>query len=86
MKTVLSFVKPTPQWATWAFRIIFILTGVAIFIVAADPGINSVAKVRIGVYLKGFDMLVWGITRAIGVEVARDYLKSDYSKTDKSKK
>jgi hypothetical protein len=72
-KTVLSFNKPTPQWATWAFRIVFILTGVATFIIAADPGIVDPLKIRLGIYLKGLDMLVWGITRAIGVEVNRDY-------------
>jgi hypothetical protein len=67
-KTVLSFVKPTPMWATWIFRIVFVLTGVATFIIASDPGITESLKVRLGVYLKGFDMLVWGVTRAIGIE------------------
>lgn len=71
-KTVLSFTKPTPVWATWAFRIIFIITGVATFIIAADPGISADTKVRLGVYLKGLDLLIWGLTRAIGVDISRD--------------
>ncbi len=71
--TVLSFTKPSPVWATWLFRIVFILTGVATFIIAADPALEAATKVRIGIYLKGFDMVIWGITRAIGVDVSRDY-------------
>lgn len=70
-KTVLSFVKPTPMWATWIFRIVFVLTGVATFIIAAEPNITEEMKVRIGIYLKGADMLVWGITRAIGIEIQK---------------
>jgi hypothetical protein len=71
-KTVMSLKLPTPMWATWVFRIFFILTGIATFIIAADPGIQDDTKVRLGIYLKGADMLIWGVTRAIGVEVTRD--------------
>jgi hypothetical protein len=72
-KTVLSVAKPTPMWATWLFRIVFILTGVVTFIVLSDPGISDALKIRLSVYLKGLDMAVWSITRMIGVEVARDF-------------
>jgi hypothetical protein len=72
-KTVISLNKPTPMWATWAFRIVFVLTGVATFIVAADPGIDMGVKMRLGIYLKGLDMLVWGFTRLVGVDVTRDF-------------
>ncbi|MES2620177.1 MAG: hypothetical protein V4615_04925 [Bacteroidota bacterium] len=72
-KTVVSFTKPTPTWATWVFRIIFILTGIATFILAADPAIAAETKVRIAIYLKGVDMFIWAITRAIGVDMDRDY-------------
>lgn len=71
-KTVLSFEKPTPMWATWVFRIVFVMTGVATFIIAADPAISESTKIRLGIYFKGFDMFIWGVTRAIGVEVTRD--------------
>ncbi len=72
-KTILSVKAPTPSWATWAFRIVFILTGVAAFVIAADPAFSDALKVRTGIYLKGVDMVVWAITRAIGIEVQRDY-------------
>ncbi len=72
-KTVVSFNLPTPKWATWVFRVVFILTGVATFVMTADPAISPVMKVRIAIYLKALDMLVWGVTRAIGVDVSRDF-------------
>jgi len=72
-KTVVSLNLPTPKWATWVFRGVFILTGVVTFIIAAEPAITPEVKVRIGIYLKGFDMFVWGITRMIGVDVSRDF-------------
>lgn len=67
-KTVISINKPTPQWATWTFRIVFILTTVATFIIASDPAIPDQIKVRVGVYLKGLDMGVWALGRFIGIE------------------
>lgn len=72
-KTIISISKPTPMWATWTFRIIFIVTGVAVFVIAGDPAIKAELKVRLGVYLKGLDLLVWGFTRALGVDISRDY-------------
>lgn len=72
-KTVFSISKPTPMWATWIFRIVFILTGVATFIIAGDPAIATESKIRIGVYLKGLDMAIWGITRMIGINISRDF-------------
>lgn len=68
-KTIISTTAPTPSWATWTFRIVFLLTKVAITIVASDPGIPDELKVRIGLYLSGLDTLVWGLSRMIGVEV-----------------
>jgi uncharacterized membrane protein len=65
--------KPTPKWATYLFRVVFILTGVVTFIVAADPAVKPEVAYRIGIYLKGLDMAVWGFTRIFGIEVSRDY-------------
>lgn len=76
-KTVLSVSKPTPEWATWAFRLVFIITGVATFVIAGDPALSNEFKIRLGVYLKGLDMAVWAITRAIGVDVNRDFNTPD---------
>jgi hypothetical protein len=72
-QTVLSFTKPTPTWATNIFRVVFIITGIAVFIIGADPVFDADLKIRIGIYLKGFDMLVWAVTRAIGIDITRDY-------------
>jgi hypothetical protein len=70
---VLSFTKPTPAWATWIFRVVFILTGVATFIVLGDNAIDDSLKTRLALYLKGIDMAVWAMTRAIGIDVNRDF-------------
>ena len=67
-KTVLSINAPTPMWATWIFRIVFLLTTTATFIIASDPAIPDALKVRIGIYLKGLDFVIWGLGRFIGVE------------------
>lgn len=64
-----AIVKQTPMWAKWMFRIVFILTTAATFVIASDPGIPDALKVRIGVYLKGFDMLVFGFSKLFGEEV-----------------
>jgi hypothetical protein len=61
--------QETPQWAKWMFRIVFAITTVATFIIASDPAIPDPLKVRIGVYLKGFDMLIYGFSKIFGVEI-----------------
>lgn len=64
-----AIVSETPQWAKWTFRIVFAITGVATFIIAGDPSIPDETKVRIGVYLKGVDMLIFGLSKMFGVSV-----------------
>ena len=59
--------QKTPLWAKWVFRVVFLLTTIATFLIAADPAISDVVKVRIGVYLKGLDMLVFGLSKMVGV-------------------
>jgi hypothetical protein len=66
--TVLSFTQPTPAWATWVFRVVFLLTTAATIILAAEPGISDEVKVKLGEYMKAFDFVVWGIARGIGVK------------------
>lgn len=66
-KTVLSFRKPTPAWATWVFRIVFLLTTAAAIVISSEPGITDHIKVKLGVYLKAIDFVIWGIGRGIGV-------------------
>ncbi|HEU4901182.1 MAG TPA: hypothetical protein VFT06_00280 [Flavisolibacter sp.] len=66
--TVISISKPTPMWATWMFRIVFLLTTAAVVIIAGDPVIKDETKVRVMLYLKGFDVVIWGIARGLGVD------------------
>lgn len=66
-KTVFSFRKPTPAWATWVFRIVFLLTTATTIIISADPHIPDQMKVKLGVYLKAIDFVIWGIARGLGV-------------------
>lgn len=61
-----SLTKQTPEWAKWVFRFTFVFTTVAAFVVSADPGIPDPLKVRIGVYLKAFDMLIYGVSKLFG--------------------
>lgn len=62
----------TPKWASWMFRSVFILTTVATFIIASEPTIPDATKVRIGVYLKGFDMLIYMFSKMFGVDVKEE--------------
>jgi hypothetical protein len=59
----------TPRWANIILLLTITLTTVAAFVVASDPGIADAVKVRIGVYLKGFDMLIAGVSRLFGIEL-----------------
>lgn len=76
-KTVLSINKPTPSWANWLFRVVFLLNKVVVAIVAADPGIDDQTKVRIGLYLSGLDTLCWSISRMLGVKIQEDESKKE---------
>ncbi len=67
-KTVVSFTKPTPMWATWVFRIIFLLTSAVLVIIAADGSISDEVKFKIALYLKAGDVVIWGIARGLGVD------------------
>jgi hypothetical protein len=71
-KTIRPFTKKaivaeTPDWAKWTFRVVFALTTVAAFIIAADPSLHDDTKVRLGVYLKGLDMFVFTLSKMFGV-------------------
>lgn len=59
--------EKTPLWAKWVFRIVFLLTTIATFVIAFEPAISDLAKIRIGVYLKGLDMFVFGLSKMFGV-------------------
>jgi hypothetical protein len=61
--------QPTPQWAKWLFRGTLVVTSVATFIISGDDAIPMETKVRIGVYLKGLDLLVFGFSKMWGIEI-----------------
>jgi len=67
-KTVVSFNLPSPVWATWVFRIVFLLTTAAGVWVAATGMIATQNKVEILLAMKVFDVLIWGIGRGLGVK------------------
>lgn len=68
VKTVLSVKKDTPQWAKWTYRIVFAVTTGAAFIIASDNHIEPELRIRIGLYLKGFDMIIYTILQGFGVQ------------------
>lgn len=57
----------TPTWAQNMVGITILVTSVATFIVASDTSIPAATAVKIGIYLKGADMLVAGIAKLWGV-------------------
>lgn len=59
----------TPKWAKYTFRICLLLTSVATFIIASDTAIPAETAVRIGVYLKAADLVVFGLSKMIGVTI-----------------
>lgn len=67
----------TPRWAQWTFRVVFLLTTVATFVIAGDDQIPNELKVRIGLYLKGLDMLIYGLSKMCGVTVKDDESAGD---------
>ncbi len=69
--------NPSPLWAKWIFRGTLLLTSVATFIIASDPGIPDALKVRIGVYLKALDLLMYGLSKMVGIQIADDDKPSD---------
>jgi hypothetical protein len=66
-----QIVKETPMWAKWMFRTVFVLSGVAVFIVAGDSEIPPATKARIMLYLAGLDRAVFGFSKMFGVEVQK---------------
>jgi len=73
MKTSIQFgvsqiQKPTPLWAKYTFRIVFLLLSIAVFMVSDYPGINESMKALLLKWFSGVNMLVWGLSKMFGVE------------------
>lgn len=64
--------SPSPMWAKWIFRGTLVLTSVAVFVLASDPGISDAFKVRATVYLKAIDLLVFGFSKLFGIVPAEE--------------
>jgi len=66
-----AFKGRRPKWAKYAAQITLVLTTVATFIIASDSYISAETAVRIGVYLKSLDLLVYGLSETFGITVNR---------------
>ena len=59
----------TPIWAKNVFRVTLLITSVATFIIAGDNQIAPETAVRIGVYLKALDLVIFGLSKMVGIEL-----------------
>lgn len=76
-KTVISFTKDTPMWATWIFRIEFFLNKGIMMYLAGTP--NTIVHLKNDILILGIvDFMVWGLAKSIGVK------KSDLGLEDSS--
>lgn len=66
--TVISLNRPTPQWATWVFRSVLVITTAASIWLAATGLIKDASKVEALLVLKVIDFSVWTISRFLGVK------------------
>lgn len=60
--------KPTPAWAKYTFRIIFLVLSVGVFMVSDYPGLNEQAKLLMLKWFSGINMLAWGLSKLFGIE------------------
>lgn len=64
-----SLSKPTPTWAKNMFRITFLLTTIATFIIGSDSSIPAPLTTKLLIWLKGLDMFIYGLSKMYGIEV-----------------
>lgn len=66
--------KPTPLWAKYIFRVVFLLLSFGIFMVSDYPGLDEHTKLITLKWFSGINMLVWGLSKLFGInEQVRDY-------------
>jgi hypothetical protein len=63
--------KPTPQWATWVFRIFFYAASLATVIITTDKDIPAETALTIVKYLGYAVMGVHGLSKMVGVDVTQ---------------
>ena len=61
--------KETPMWATWMFRVAFLVVTTAILIIASDTSIDPELRCRVCLYLKGGETFIFGLSKMFGVDV-----------------
>lgn len=61
--------SPKPQWATWMFRSVAIITTVISFWIGSTNLVGEGNKVEIVLALKSFDMLILGFSNLFGIVV-----------------
>lgn len=78
--------QPTPKIVQWIFGVSLVLANVATFIIAGDDTIPDATKVRIGVYVQGFVMALYGISQVFGIPIKKDNEESVEQKLEEEKK
>lgn len=58
-----------PKWVKITFAIVILLTTAATFLIASEPRIPNGLKVEIGVYIKTFEIIVFGLSKMFGIEI-----------------
>jgi hypothetical protein len=57
----------TPQWATYMFRIIFLLLSFGTFMVSDYPGMDECTKIVLLKWFSGINMFAWGLSKLFGI-------------------
>jgi hypothetical protein len=60
--------NPTPVWAKYTFRVVFLLLSFGTFMVSDYPGLTDHAKLVFLKWFAGINMLTWGLSKLFGFE------------------
>lgn len=59
--------NPTPAWATYTFRIVFLLLSFGTFMITDYPGLQQHDKEILLKWCSGINMLTWGLSKLVGI-------------------
>lgn len=79
-KTSFGFTQltnPTPNRAKLTFKLIVLLTTVAVFVISQTTLMSDHVKLEVTLWLKGVDMLALGISQMFGIEYAKPQIHAD---------
>lgn len=68
----ISFINPTPMWATWIFRVEFFANKAFLLWMSSTNIIHPEQMKGIVGTLAAIDFFVWGIGKSIGVKPPED--------------